>query len=94
MARRTLTRPGGAAAAEMFFPEAAAAAKKKRAGTIKPPAGYRIDYGLIEAKSRRVQLLMQPSLYDKVKEAATAQGISFNDYVHQLLEKSLETKEE
>jgi len=32
----------------------------------------------IEKKTKRVQLVMQPSLYEKAKAAAEEQGISFN----------------
>jgi len=78
-----------AAAAELFFPQAPAADRKKP-GTVTAPEGYRVDYGIVETKSRRVQLLMQPSLHTRLKEAAAAQGISFNDYVHKALEKALE----
>ena len=77
-----------AAAAELFFPQAAA--DRKRTGTITPPEGYRLDYGIVETKSRRVQLLMQPSLHNRLKEAAAAQGMSFNEFVHKILEKAME----
>lgn len=58
-------------------------------GTVAPPAGYRTNYAFIETKSRRVQLLMQPSLHAKLKEAAAAHGLSFNDYVHKTLEQAI-----
>lgn len=93
MARRTLTNPASNAAAEMFFPEAAAA-KRKRRSTIDLPETKAGKLEPAETKSRRVQLLMQPSLHERLKAAATAQGTSFNDYVHKVLEKSLENNEE
>ena len=40
----------------------------------------------IETKSKRLQLLMQPSLYNKLKEAAREKGTSVNDLIHTLLE--------
>ena len=43
-----------------------------------------------EVKSRRVQLVFQPSLYKRVKKAAKAAGLSVNEYVHQILDR--ETK--
>jgi len=94
MARRTLTNPASNAAAEMFFPEAAAAAKRKRRSTLDLPETKVGKFEPAETKSRRVQLLMQPSLHERLKAAATAQGTSFNDYVHKVLEKSLENNEE
>lgn len=39
----------------------------------------------IETKSKRVQLLMQPSTYNKIKEIAEAQNKSFNEIVNQIL---------
>lgn len=43
-----------------------------------------------EVKSRRVQLVFQPSLYKRVKKAAKVAGLSVNEYVHQILDR--ETK--
>lgn len=50
------------------------------------PEGYKINPLYIETKSRRVQLLLQPSLFDKVKNQATATGISVNELIHSILE--------
>jgi len=46
----------------------------------------------IETKSRRIQLLMQPSLYDKLKDISTQNGTSFNDLVHTILEQYTKKK--
>lgn len=44
-----------------------------------------------ETKSRRVQLLIQPSIYEEGKRRAAALGIrSFNDYITQLVQNDLE----
>ena len=43
-----------------------------------------------EAKSRRLQLLIQPSLYEAVKERAEAEGLSINETISELLRKALE----
>ena len=56
------------------------------AKTTDAPEGYRANPLYIEVKSRRMQLLVQPSLYEKVKAAAEAEGISINEYVHKALE--------
>lgn len=56
-----------------------------------PPRGYKHNPRFIETKSRRVQLVLQPSLYDKVKAKAQKSKISINEYIHQLLE--ADTKE-
>lgn len=44
-----------------------------------------------EARSRRVQLVMQPSLYARAKEASEQAGLSFNEFCRQALEQALET---
>lgn len=58
----------------------------------KPPKGYKLNPLYVETKSRRLQLVLQPSLYDKVKAGAAAAGLSVNEYVHQILENA--TREE
>lgn len=50
------------------------------------PGRYTIAPRTIEAKSRRLQLVIQPSLYNKVKERAEQSGVSVNEYIHQVLE--------
>ena len=72
-------------AAPQISPQATA-----QSGTIIPPSGYRVDYGVVETKSRRVQLLMQPSLYNALKAKAAAHGMSFNNYIHKALERAAE----
>ena len=44
----------------------------------------------MESKTKRVMLLVKPSVYESVREAAQGRGLSFNGYVNQLLEKALE----
>ena len=58
----------------------------------KPPKGYKLNPLYVETKSRRLQLVLQPSLYDKVKAGAAAAGLSVNEDVHQILENA--TREE
>ena len=58
----------------------------------KPPKGYKLNPLYVETKSRRLQLVLQPSLYEKVKAGAAAAGLSVNEYVHQILENA--TREE
>lgn len=41
-----------------------------------------------DAKSRRVQLLMQPALHDRLKVLAAREGRSLNDFVHNILEQA------
>ena len=46
-----------------------------------------------EAKSRRVQLLIKPSLYDRIKAAADRKGASVNALMNALLEYALQEEE-
>ncbi len=57
----------------------------------KPPEGYKINPLYIETKSKRLQLVLQPSLLLRVKERAKEQGLSVNEYVHRILDEA--TKE-
>lgn len=50
------------------------------------PEGYKVNPLYIEKRSKRLQLLVQPSLYDKVKAQADREGCSVNDYIHRILE--------
>lgn len=60
--------------------------------TAKAPAGYKVNPLYVETKSRRLQLVLQPSLFERVKARATASGLSVNEYIHQLLDEA--TREE
>ena len=44
----------------------------------------------IETKSKRVQMLMQPSLYDAIKKEAKAKNISVNEMMHEILKNHVE----
>lgn len=43
----------------------------------------------LETKSKRVQMLMQPSLYNAIKEKAEQSGISVNEMMHEILKNHL-----
>ncbi len=58
----------------------------------KPPEGYKKNPLYIEVKSRRLQLVLQPSLYERVRARAEATGLSVNEYIHQILDNA--TREE
>ena len=58
------------------------------------PEGYKVNPLYIETKSRRLQLLVQPSLYEAIKARATAEGLSVNELVHTLLEDVVGRKEQ
>lgn len=48
---------------------------------------YRPDPGMLEVRSRRLQLVLQPSLYVRIRQAAESAGISINDYCHGVLDR-------
>lgn len=54
-------------------------------GKATAPAGYKVNPEYIETKSRRVQILIQPSVYEAVKEKAKAEGISVNEAINTAL---------
>lgn len=58
----------------------------------KPPKGYKYNPMYIETKTKRVQLVLQPSLYERLRAASEAAGISLNEFCHRALDKA--TKEE
>ena len=68
-----------------------APANKKAAsrGSVKPPAGYKIDPRFIEVKSKRVQLVFRPSLYERLRAEAKRQGTSMNELLHVILDEAL-----
>jgi predicted HicB family RNase H-like nuclease len=41
----------------------------------------------IETKSKRVQMLMQPSLYEAIKLEAENNGVSVNEMMHEILKR-------
>lgn len=49
---------------------------------------YKMKPLYVEVKSRRLQLVLQPSLYDRVKKAAVSQGISVNEFIHRTLDEA------
>lgn len=57
-------------------------------GPNTPPAGYKMNPMYVETKSRRLQLVLQPSLYERVKKAAQKEGKSVNEYVHHILDQA------
>ena len=51
-----------------------------------PPPGFRMNPMYVEIKSRRVQLLLKPSIYAAVKERAAREGVSVNEMINVMLE--------
>lgn len=56
----------------------------------KAPEGYKINPQFIETKSKRVQLLIQPSTLQALKEKALSLGISTNEAINEAIKNYLE----
>ena len=62
--------------------------RKETPESLAAPEGYKINPLYIETKSRRLQLVLQPSLYNRVKDGAKQAGLSVNEFVHQILDEA------
>ena len=60
-------------------------AKPTARGGETAPEGYKLAPQYIETKSRRVQALIQPSVYEAVKAKASSLGISTNEAINEAL---------
>jgi len=72
-----------------FFTDDAEPQKEEKAAvrprtTREAPEGYKATY--VEVKSKRVQLVFQPSIYERAKTRAVEQGLSLNEYIHRLID--------
>ncbi|MCR5259310.1 MAG: hypothetical protein K6E40_14275 [Desulfovibrio sp.] len=65
----------------------------EKAGRPKPPAGHVLNRAFVETKSKRLQVLMQPSVYERVRAQAEATGVSVNEMISRLLVAGLEAVE-
>ena len=59
----------------------------------KAPEGYKPNPEYIETKSKRVQLLVQPSVYEAVKAKAKGLGISANEAINEALREYIDRQE-
>ena len=73
--------------------EAEAPATEQKAPTdATAPEGYKLNPLYIETKSKRLQLVLQPSVLERVRARAAESGLSVNEYCHRVLDKA--TREE
>lgn len=63
---------------------------KSKTGKKKVPEGYKPNPEFIEVKSRRVQILLQPSIHEAIKAKAKAEGISTNEAINEAIKKYVE----
>ena len=75
--------------AEQFFSHSSQETEALPTNNANVPEGYKLNPMYVEVKSKRVQLILQPSLYAKAKSKAEEAGISFNEYVHRILLKAV-----
>lgn len=61
------------------------APKSSSKGKETAPEGYKLAPQYVETKSRRVQALIQPSVYEAVKAKASSLGISTNEAINEAL---------
>jgi predicted DNA binding CopG/RHH family protein len=61
--------------------------------TAKAPEGYKLNPLYVETKTKRLQLVLQPSLFNRVKKGAKQAGLSVNEYVHRILDEATKGEE-
>jgi len=55
----------------------------------RPPQAHRAQPQFEETKSRRLQLLLTPSLYEAIKAKAAEEQRSVNDYINSILQDAI-----
>ena len=50
------------------------------------PEGYKVKPEFIETKSKRVQLLLQPSTVEAIKSLASKKGLSMNEAINEAIQ--------
>lgn len=57
--------------------------------TGNPPKGYKLNPKYIETKTKRVQLVLKPSMVDEVKKVAKSKKQSINSTIEEAIEEYL-----
>lgn len=57
------------------------------------PEGYKLNPEYIETKSKRVQLLLQPSTVEAIKSLASKRGLSMNEAINEAIQEYLHKEE-
>ena len=70
--------------------EAQRETQNRLTGTRKAPEGYKLNPEFIEVKSKRVQLLLQPSIVEAFKALAKEKGLSMNETANEAIKEYLE----
>ena len=81
---------------ESAIPQTAEIRTKRKSATVPgsdrkaPPARRALPQFDEETKSRRLQLLLTPSLYEAIKSKAIAERLSVNELINSLLKDAIE----
>ena len=70
--------------------EKAQEVKQMSATKKEVPEGYKLNPEYIEIKSKRVQLLLQPSTVDAIKALAKKKGLSMNEAINEAIQAYLQ----
>lgn len=73
--------------------QAPAPAPAPQEAPLTPPPGYKLNPLYVETKSKRIQMLIQPSLYKRIQKNAKKKRLSVNAMMHTLLENALDAAE-
>lgn len=66
--------------------------KQMPAAKKEVPEGYKPNPEYIEVKSKRVQLLLQPSTVDAIKALAKKKGLSMNEAINEAIQAYLQNE--
>jgi endogenous inhibitor of DNA gyrase (YacG/DUF329 family) len=58
--------------------------------SVQRTTSYRDMIKQVEARSKRLQCVIQPSLYNRAKATADERGVSMNELIHSIIEEYLE----
>jgi len=69
-------------------------AREQTANHIKSmlPQGYKLNYDVIEKRTKRYLLSLQPSLFTRIEREAKKRKMSINDYILNILQEQKELK--
>ncbi len=78
--------------AAITFNDVYAIQEAKRTTKKEVPDGYKPNPEYIEVKSKRVQLLLQPSTVDAIKALAKKKGLSMNEAINEAIQAYLQNE--
>ena len=85
-AKKTFKNAENPALQFISTPDVEAEERENESGAAPSLRGFTPKLDKPETKSRRLQLLIKPSVYSAVKQIADASGLSVNEIINQILE--------